>query len=258
MPTLSCFPVAAQALLLYCLRCPRMVFAGEHIMELDWAKIFVADLDWSYAAEIVVRTVTMFLLVLILLRLTGKKGVRQLSFFEVAIIVSFGSATGDPMFQEDLAIVPCVIVLVSVILVYRGITWLTMRSEKVESVFEGDPCYVIEDGMFVLSHEQSHTFAKDEFLSEMRQQSIEHLRQVRVAILETNGVISFIFYEDEEVRYGMPVLPKAYSRRCDTIDKPGRYACTYCGQVEELQASRPCSRCEHQDWVEAINTRRVT
>ena len=66
-------------------------------MEFDWNKIFLSDLDWSFALEIVFRTILMFALILLMLRLSGKKGVRQLSIFEVAIIIALGSAVGDPL-----------------------------------------------------------------------------------------------------------------------------------------------------------------
>jgi len=227
-------------------------------MKFEWSRIFLHDLQLVYAAELLLRSVVMFVMVLIILRLTGKRGVRQLSLFEVAIIISFGSAGGDAMFQKDLGLATSLIVLATIMLLYRIITWVTARSEKVESLLEGDPCYVVEDGMFVLDKGDDKTFAKDEFHSEMRQQSIEHLGQVRTAILETNGVISFFYYEDKDVKYGMPVLPKPYGKRSPEIPKPGIYACTNCGHVEELHATKCCGRCDEQNWVEAINTRRVT
>ncbi len=227
-------------------------------MTFDWEKIFLNDLDWSYFLELLLRTICMFFTVLILLRLSGKKGVRQLSLFEVAIIISFGSAAGDPMFQEDVALIPSIIVLVVIIMVYRLITWMTMKSEKVESLFEGDPEYVIENGEFVLSHKSKQAFANDEFLSEMRQQNIEHLGQVRIAILETNGTVSFFFYEDDKVKPGMPVLPKEYSQMSENIPAKGDYACTYCGHVEHLHQPQTCSRCDCKTWVKAIDCKRIT
>lgn len=52
----------------------------------DWHKIFVNDLSWRLAGEVVLRTFIMFTFILAFLRLSGKQGVRQLSIFEVAII----------------------------------------------------------------------------------------------------------------------------------------------------------------------------
>ncbi|MFD0794662.1 DUF421 domain-containing protein [Mucilaginibacter litoreus] len=226
---------------------------------MSWSEVFVKDLDFHFAIEIIVRTLIMFALILIILRLTGKKGVRQLSIFEVAIIIGFGSAAGDPMFTKDIAIVPSVIVLVTILVLYRLVTWIATKSERFESVLEGEPMYIIEEGRFVLIDKAELTFAKDEFLSEMRQQSIEHLGQVRIAVLETTGNVSFYYYSDEEVKPGMPVLPKPYNLKSKTIGVEGDYACTYCGDVKYINSqTHKCERCGREEWVKAIVTKRLS
>lgn len=228
-------------------------------MDQDWSKIFIGDLDFSFGLEIVLRTLIMFSMVLLVLRLSGKKGVRQLSLFEVAIIIALGSAAGDPMFTKETPIIPSLIVFISIIALYRAITFFAMKSERFENIIEGEPIYVIEHGVFVLGIRKDHTFAKDEFFSEMRQESIEHAGQVKTAILETTGNISFFFYDDHEVRYGLPILPKVYKKKHYEITELGIYACGYCGQTSELSpGSHNCPRCEKKEWVSAINTLRIT
>ena len=228
------------------------------MMELDLERIFLNSLEFSYVLEILVRTLIMFIMVLVVLRLSGKKGVRQLSLFEVAIIISLGSAAGDPMFTKDIPIIPALIVFAVIIGLYRLIIWLAVKSERVETILEGNPEYIIEDGRFVLLDSNKSTFAKDEFLSEMRQQSIEHVGQVRVAILETTGTVSFFYYSDEDVKPGLPVLPKPYSQMSPKITANGNYACAYCANVEQLSAPASCSRCKKDVWVPAIQTRRIS
>lgn len=225
---------------------------------MDWNKLFIGDLNFSFALEIVTRTIIMFSMVLLILRLSGKKGIRQLSLFEVAIIIALGSAAGDPMFMKDAAIFPSVIVFVAVIILYRIITFFAMKSERFENIIEGEPIYVIEDGKFILGIHKNHTFAKDEFFSEMRQESIEHLGQVRIAILETSGNISFYYYNDEDVFHGLPVLPKLYNKKSEEISEDNIYSCTNCGHTEKLaKGSHICSRCGEREWVAAINTVRL-
>ncbi|QRR00708.1 DUF421 domain-containing protein [Dyadobacter sandarakinus] len=225
---------------------------------MDWQEIFVNDLDWSFALQILIRTTIMFLVILIFLRLTGKKGVRQLSIFEVAIIIGLGSAAGDPMSNKDQAVLPALLVFATVLGIYRLITWIAAKNERFESVLEGDPIYIIEEGMFILETGEK-TFAKDEFFSEMRQEGIEHLGQVRTAILETNGNVSFFYYEDEEVKPGLPVLPKLYNKRSAQVEEAGDYACTYCGHVQHVpHGAQSCSRCRKEEWVKSIRTCRLT
>jgi uncharacterized membrane protein YcaP (DUF421 family) len=226
-------------------------------MDLDWKKILINNLDLTLTFEIALRTLIMFIMVLVFLRLSGKKGVRQLTIFEVAIIIALGSAAGDPMFNEEMAILPSLIVFAIIILVYRAITYLAAKSEKFETMLEGEPMYIIEDGIFTLQEEHDNTFAKDEFFAEMRNLSIEHVGQIRTAILETNGRVSFYYYADEEVKEGLPILPKPYSKKSIIVDTKGTYACTKCGKTALLSASSNCERCDNSEWVHAIRTVRL-
>jgi len=228
-------------------------------MHIDLNEVFLNDLDWHFAVEIAIRTLIMFTIILVFLRLTGKKGIKQLSLFEVAIIIGLGSAAGDPMTNPKNAIIPALLVFITILLFYRLITWLAARSERFESILEGDPIYVIEDGRFALLEAKEQTYAKDEFFSEMRQQNIEHVGQVQTAILETNGNLSFFYFADDEVRLGLPVLPKLYQKKTSKIQSEAAYACTMCGQVEELAAGEHnCPRCGQDEWVKAIDTQRRT
>ncbi len=225
---------------------------------MKWDDVFIGDLNFDFAIEIIVRTLIMFSMVLIVLRLSGKKGVRQLSLFEVAIIIGLGSAAGDPMFNKETSILQAIVVFVTIILLYRLITFFAGKSEFFESIVEGDPIYVIENGEFLLKESGDHTFAKDEFFSEMRQQSIAHVGQVKTAILETTGNISFYYYHDEEVGYGLPVQPKLYAKKLSVIDEPDVYACSYCARPSHLEKGKNrCPRCNRHEWVLAINDKRL-
>lgn len=228
-------------------------------MKLDWQEVFLRDLDLGIIFEIMIRTLVMFTIILIFLRVTGKKGVKQLSIFEVAIIIALGSAAGDPMLSGENAIIPSLIVFITILAFYRAIIWCAAKNERFERILEGDPIYIIENGMFVLIDEGNHGFGKDEFFSEIRQQNVEHLGQIQTAILETNGNLSIFYYEDEQVRPGLPVLPKQYRKKSENITESGDYACTYCGQVEHIKLPQhTCSRCSNKEWVASMHTLRKT
>ncbi|UKT63961.1 DUF421 domain-containing protein [Pedobacter mucosus] len=225
---------------------------------INWQEVFLYELDWSLALEITIRTLIMFVMVLIFLRSTGKKGVRQLSIFEVAIIIALGSAAGDPMLNKESAILPSLLVFTVILFIYRLITFLAAKNQGVENILEGIPMYIIEDGRFTLAEEGDANFAKDEFFAEMRAQGIEHLGQVKTAVLETNGQVSFLYFKDDEVVFGLPVFPKVYNKRSKQILLAGKYACTHCGQVSTLTSANDCSRCTRNEWVAAIDTIRIT
>ena len=100
---------------------------------------------------------------------------------------------------------------------------------------------MIEEGRFVLNNDQTG-YAKDEFFSEMRQQSIEHVGQVQTAILETNGAVSFFFYPHDESKPGLPMLPKVFHQRTKQVAHDGLFACAPCAQVQYLGRGRQAGR----------------
>ena len=100
----------------------------------------------------------------------------------------------------------------------------------------------------------------DEFFAELRMQGVMHLGQVQLGIIETSGNISLFFYPDKEVQYGLPILSALYEQKIKKIKNEQYYACSFCGYTEKLApvAKHTCPVCNRQEWVEAINKKRVT
>lgn len=222
---------------------------------MDLASIFIYDTTWLFAAEIVIRVIVMFALIILFLRFTGKRGVRQLSIFELTIILSLGSIAGDPMFTEDLPIIQAVMIMSTVILLYRLCTWAMMKYQPFEDLLEGTSLYIVEDGLLVLDKIKKGKMSHDEFFAEMRQQGVEHLGQVRTGLLEADGNFSILLYPPDKTSYGMPLFPKKY-QAVEHIDPEHYYACMHCGYVGYI--SKPdqlCVRCENdcRNWAKAIN-----
>ncbi len=222
---------------------------------MDFVKMMSEGAELDFAIEIVGRTVFMFLLILFILRLSGRRGVRQLTLFEVAIILGLGSAAGDPMFQEDIPILYGIIVLSSVIILYKFITFLSSRFLLFNRLMEGKEMIVVQEGKFSLEGNKKMDFSQREFFAELRNKGIEHLGQVRMGVLEIDGSLSVLFYDKEHIRYGLPLFPLDYVK-VNTGDFTGPFACMYCGLVvENVNTDAPqCPYCGKEEWTKAINT----
>ena len=101
------------------------VFVLEDIFE--WRRILINDMPVEFLLEVAFRTIVMFFFLVVTLRLAGKRGVKQLSIYEVVIIVALGSAAGDPMFYKDVGLIPALLVFTIVMGLYRLITSLAGR-----------------------------------------------------------------------------------------------------------------------------------
>lgn len=227
-------------------------------MELDWDRLLFNDLPLTFLLEVVGRTIIMFVVILTALRLSGKRGVKQISIFELVIIIALGSAAGDPMFYEDVGIVPALIVFIVIIGLYRILTTLVAKSVKFERIIEGKALYVIREGQFSVKDFKKEVVSQDEFFSELRMKSVEHLGQVKYAIVETSGEISIFYYPDEEVKPGLPLLPDIYNTKSELIADKSIYACTFCGNVKELNpGAATCIVCAKTTWVKALSNLRI-
>lgn len=225
----------------------------------EWSRVLFNDLPEIFLFEVIFRSIIMFAVLLLTLKIAGKRGVKQLSVFETVIIIALGSAAGDPMLYEDVGILPAITVFVVIILLYRMITWLAAKNKTFEEFIEGKTECIINEGRFSITTFKKESLAQDEFFSELRLKSIEHLGQVKNAFMETSGEISTFYYEDEEVKFGLPILPILFNAKSKTISENGIYSCSFCGFTEEKKSGVAiCHHCKKQEWVKAIKTTRIT
>jgi len=223
-------------------------------------KMLIGDQDWAFTVEIVFRTLVMYLIVLLSLRTLGKRGVKQLSVFEMVVIISLGSAAGDPMFYKEVGLLSAFVVFTVVVVAYKLTAYLVGKHPKVEALLEGTCTCLIEEGKFSVHNFRKESMAQDEFFSELRLKGISHLGQVELAIIETSGSISVFYYSDQDVKYGLPILPSLYGQQIVEIPSKDYWSCSFCGHTELLEpaAAHNCPVCQHQHWVRSIASQRIT
>ncbi|MGD1318149.1 DUF421 domain-containing protein [Chryseobacterium sp. 2R14A] len=229
-------------------------------LSFSWKELFLGTEDWAFLLEIVLRTIIMFLTIIIGLRALGKRGVKQLSIFELVVIIGLGSAAGDPMFYKEVGIVSSIIVFIVIIILYSTITKLIGRFKKIENLLEGKAMCLIENGIFAIDNFKKENLGSDEFFAELRLKGVSHLGQIEFAIEEVSGDISVFFFEDEKVKYGLPIMLHSLDNPLRNIKEPGYYSCTFCGYTEEKHSGNAgnCKNCGKHNWVEAINRLRIT
>ena len=226
----------------------------------EWDRLLFNDLPIVFVAEVAFRTVIMFIVVLLTLKFTGKRGVKQLSVFELVVIISLGSAAGDPMFYKEVGLISAVSVFAVVVLAYKITSYFVNKSKKVEEILEGSSTCLIEEGKFAIDNFKKETLAQDEFFSELRLKSIAHLGQIELAIIETSGSVSVFFYSNDDVKYGLPILPSLFCEKHIEIKQKGYYSCSFCGFTKMLSPVKKsvCDTCGKTEWVKSINTKRIT
>jgi uncharacterized membrane protein YcaP (DUF421 family) len=229
------------------------------IKHFSWNEFLLGSEGWNFLPEVVIRTLIMFVIILISLSILGKRGVKQLSVFELVVIIGLGSAAGDPMIYKDVGLVPALIVFILVIGLYSLVTHWVGRSKKIERLVEGKPVCLVKNGSFAIDNFEKENLGQDEFFAELRLKGISHLGQVENAIIETNGGISVFFFANEDIKHGLPIFPDSLEHQIRKIIKTGYYACVFCGNTEKLEPAshQTCAVCKKDNWVEASDKKRI-
>jgi uncharacterized membrane protein YcaP (DUF421 family) len=222
-------------------------------------RIFLGDAPPWFLLEIVFRTSLLYLFTLLLLRLLGKRGVRQLTFFEFAIILALGSAVGDPMFYDDVPLLHGVLVVTIIVLLQRAIVIITEKNKFLETLFESSPKRLVKEGVLDLSALSQEKLSKDEVFSRLREAGLRHLGEVERAYLEPSGNISIWQAEPSKTNLGLtlmpdedPDYPSVYEALKEVL-KTNMYVCQHCGRTRRLEVSTlfPICECKSKKWLEA-------
>ncbi len=226
----------------------------DPVQPFDWERILIDEFPWTYLAEVAFRTVFMFIVLLTALTVSGKREVRQLSVYELVLLIGLGSAAGDPMFYHDVPLASAVVVFTVMMGCYKLITYISDRNKPIRDTLEGVPVYVIENGCILTKNFDREDLGLEELFADLRVAGIEQLGQVRTAILEPNGQLSVFQFKEDDIRPGLPILPNQLKQHTEQVEQPGNYACCTCGNVHtfETPASQVnCPRCDNTNWVKA-------
>ncbi len=230
---------------------------------LEWGRMFKGDqYTWFFLLEVVFRTAVMFSLMILFFRLSGKSEIKQLNIYDVIIIVGLGSAAGDPMLYDDVPLLNAVAVFITVLGLYRFMTYLAGRSKKIEGWLEGETRCLMEDTNYVnLKSLHKEKLEINDLLVSLRMQQISQLGQVERIYIEISGEFSVFFRKDEDVQPGLPIYPEELAKAIAHIDIAGDHSCTGCGYTQTFHnptAKPVCPNCKKIYWVKASARKRIT
>lgn len=142
--------------------------------------------------DIAIRSFVAFLFVFAITRLVGRRELSTLEPFDVIMLVVIGDLVQQGVTQSDNSVTGIVIVLSVVTLMTALFAYLNFRFPKLRPWMEGRPVVLIDNGSVIERNLRRERLTLGEVEAEARLQQIASLGQVRWAVLERNGQISFI------------------------------------------------------------------
>jgi uncharacterized membrane protein YcaP (DUF421 family) len=142
--------------------------------------------------DIVVRAVVLYLFMVFLMRVIGRRELSTLSAVDLVLLIVLGDLIQQGLTQDDYSVTGAIIALSTIAAMQVLVSYLSFRSRRVRKVLEGHPIVVIQDGKLLEQNLRRQRMTPDELAEEMRMQSIANFEDVQWGILESNGSVSFV------------------------------------------------------------------
>jgi uncharacterized membrane protein YcaP (DUF421 family) len=149
---------------------------------------------------IILRTGIIYLVVLLGLRLLGKRHVAQLSLVDFVLVLLISNAVQNAMVGDDSSLWGGIIAAVTLLVINYIITIIMMRFRKADIMLEGTPTLLVHNGSVIHDHLMKEQLSVEELERAIREHGFESIAQVKMAVMELDGTISVISRNTDERR----------------------------------------------------------
>ncbi|HEX7992259.1 MAG TPA: YetF domain-containing protein [Stenotrophomonas sp.] len=156
--------------------------------------LFALAMPWW---EFILRAVIVYVVVLVMVRVAGKRTLGQFTPFDMLLLVLLGNAVQNALLGPDTSLGGGLLLAATLIALNYIVGWITTRSALMEQVIEGEPVVLARHGHVLQKVLQRELVSKADFAKAMRDAGCDQVDEVDLALLETNGHITIILKKDK-------------------------------------------------------------
>jgi len=142
--------------------------------------------------DLVIRAAIAFFFVLLLTRVIGRRELSSMQPFDLIMLVMIGDLVQQGVTQNDFSVTGALLVGGTIGLLTVFVSYTSFRFPTLRPMLDGDPVIVVEDGKPIDRNLRRNRITLEELAAAARQNQIDSLDDIRWAVLETNGRLSFI------------------------------------------------------------------
>jgi uncharacterized membrane protein YcaP (DUF421 family) len=150
----------------------------------------------SVLLGILVRTATIYLVILIGVRLSGKREVGQMTPFDLTLLLLLSNAVQNAMTGPDTSLWGGIVAACTLLLMNYFVAELSGVNRRFRRFVQGSPTLLIHNGQLLPSHLAREHVTVDEVERALREHGIASVKDVSLAVLEVDGSISVLKYDD--------------------------------------------------------------
>lgn len=151
---------------------------------------------WHVLLQIVLRTGVIYLLVLIGVRLSGKREVGQMTPFDLTLLLLLSNSVQNAMTGPDTSLMGGAMAACTLLVLNYLIANISGTNRRFRRLIQGQPSLLIHDGRMIEEHMAREHVSVDELHRALREHGINCVDQTALAVLEVDGSISCLKYEE--------------------------------------------------------------
>ena len=227
---------------------------GDDIKITDFFRIIIGEVPGGFYVEVIIRVFFIYLVLLLTLRLMGKRMASSISRTEMVAVVSLAAAVGMPLQTPERGLLPALVIALVVVFVERTIAYYAFKYPKFEKIAEDDISILVEDSVMNMKNMEKTRIPREFLYAQLRSRGILQLGEVKRFYIEANGAFTLI--REQEVKPGLSIIPdwdQDFYKEQELTDKV--LVCKNCGNPLHgpLQQSN-CERCHSFEWVKSMET----
>jgi uncharacterized membrane protein YcaP (DUF421 family) len=215
----------------------------------DWERILFGKAPVEFVAEVFFRTIIIYLLLLVIVKLLGKRMSGRLTITEWAIMLTLGSLISLPMQAPERGILNGICLLILMFIFHRIQAIWTFHNRKAEQMILGKMVMLVKDGILQVEELDRQRLSREQLFAMLRGQKVYQLGTIRRLYQEATG--DFSLYRSKNPSPGLSVLPQDPQARQLQEASKDLSACVHCGNTSHAPVT-VCKVCGNNNWEQAV------
>lgn len=156
--------------------------------------------------KVVVYTISMYVYLILIIRLMGKREIGSLSVFDLAVYFTISDLITISIVDHSIPIYLTVISVALLCGLQIVLAYITLKNKKIRELIDGKSSLIINDGKIDFEEMKKQRYTIDDLFNQLRDKGFDSPTVIRWAILENSGKLSVISYEDSIANFPEPLI----------------------------------------------------
>ncbi len=167
----------------------------DKLLLIEWAELLIPT---HSIAEIVLRGTVMYLSLFVILRFVMVRQTSTIGIADILVIVVIADAAQNGFAKEYKSLTEGIVLVLTIVLWNLFLNWISYRFKPLERLLSPAPLPLVKNGKMNRRNMRQEFITEEELMSQLRQQGIAELEQIKEACLEANGELSVIKSDEQE------------------------------------------------------------